>query len=157
MKITFDIDRYNELLEKEKRLSQENNSLIFENKDEFIELLSYGARVKDQISYERNQDYYSLISQYIDKVVTAPIFQSEFLKMEKEDAKAAKIITDDFKQLARFSVDLKAVKFSSLIEEISEVSMVACEFGPEEGISDQKFGKSIEKTFLQIQNFLNEE
>ena len=35
--------------------------------------------------------------------------------------------------------------------------MVACEFGPEEGISDQKFGKSIEKTFLQIQNFLNEE
>ena len=99
MKITFDIDRYNELLEKEKRLSQENNSLIFENKDEFIELLSYGARVKDQISYERNQDYYSLISQYIDKVVTAPIFQSEFLKMEKEDAKAAKIITDDFKHL----------------------------------------------------------
>ena len=157
MKITFDIDRYNELLEKEKRLSQENNSLIFENKDEFIELLSYGARVEDQISYERNQDYYSLISQYIDKVVTAPIFQSEFLKMEKEDAKAAKIITDDFKQLARFSVDLKAVKFSSLIEEISEVSMVACEFGPEEGISDQKFRKSIEKTFLQIQNFLNEE
>ena len=157
MKITFDIDRYNELLEKEKRLSQENNSLIFENKDEFIELLSYGARVKDQISYERNQDYYSLISQYIDKVVTAPIFQSEFLKMEKEDAKAAKIITDDFKQLARFSVDLKAVEFSSLIEDISQVSMVACEFGPEEGISDQKFRKSIEKTFLQIQNFLNEE
>ena len=157
MKITFDIDRYNELLEKEKRLSQENNSLIFENKDEFIELLSYDARVQSQISYERNQDYYSLISQYIDKVVTAPIFQSEFLKMEKEDAKAAKIITDDFKQLARFSVDLKAVKFSSLIEEISEVSMVACEFGPEEGISDQKFRKSIEKTFLQIQNFLNEE
>ena len=157
MKITFDIDRYNELLEKEKRLSQENNSLIFENKDEFIELLSYGARVKDQISYERNQDYYYLISQYIDKVVTAPIFQSEFLKMEKEDAKAAKIITDDFKQLARFSVDLKAVEFSSLIEDISEVSMVACEFGPEEGISDQKFRKSIEKTFLQIQNFLNEE
>ena len=157
MKITFDIDRYNELLEKEKRLSQKNNSLIFENKDEFIELLSYGARVKDQISYERNQDYYSLISQYIDKVVTAPIFQSEFLKMEKEDAKAAKIITDDFKQLARFSVDLKAVEFSSLIEDISEVSMVACEFGPEEGISDQKFRKSIEKTFLQIQNFLNEE
>ena len=110
-----------------------------------------------QISYERNQDYYSLISQYIDKVVTAPIFQSEFLKMEKEDAKAAKIITDDFKQLACFSVDLKAMEFSSLIGGISEVCMVAREFGPEEDISDQKFRKSIEKTFLQIQNFLNEE
>lgn len=157
MKITFDIDRYNELLEKEKRLSQENNPLILENKDEFIELLSYGARVKNQISYERNQDYYSLISQYIDKVVTAPIFQSEFLKMEKEEAKAAKIITDDFKQLARFLVDFKAVEFSSLIEDISEIFMIACGFFPEKGISDQKFRKSIQKTFLQIQNFLNEE
>ena len=51
----FIIFQSNELLEKEKRLSQENNSLIFENKDEFIELLSYGARVQSQISYERNQ------------------------------------------------------------------------------------------------------
>jgi hypothetical protein len=47
MKITFDMDRYNEFLEKEKRLSQQSNSLIFENKDEFIELLSYGARVEN--------------------------------------------------------------------------------------------------------------
>lgn len=153
MKITFDMDRYNELLEKEKRLSQQSNSLIFENKDEFIELLSYGVRVNNQISYERKEEYYSLISQYIEKVVTPPIFQSEFSKMEKEDAKAAKIITNDFKQLAIFSVDLKAVGFSSLIGEISDVSMVAREFGPEEGISNQKFRKSIEKTFLQMQEF----
>jgi len=113
--------------------------------------------VKNQISYARKQEYYSLISQYIDKVVTAPIFQSEFLKMEKEDAKAAKIITDDFKQLARFSFDLKAVEFSSLIADISGIFMVAYEFGPKESINDQKFRKSIKKTFLQIQNFSNEE
>ena len=157
MKIRFDINRYNELLEKEKSLGQQNKSLILENKEEFIELLSYGANVENQISYERKHDYHSLISQYIEKVITASKFQSEFLKMEKEDAKAAKIITNDFKQLASFSVDLKAVEFSSLIEEISDVSMVAYEFGPEEGISDQGFRKSIEKTFLQIQNFLKEE
>lgn len=157
MNIRFDINRYNELLEKEKSLGQQNKSLIFENKEEFVELLSYGANVESQISYERKHDYYSLISQYIEKAITAPRFQSEFLKMEKEDAKAAKIITNDFKQLASFSVDLKAVEFSSLIEEISDVSMVAYEFGPEEGISDHEFRKSIEKTFLQIQNFLNEE
>ena len=157
MKLTFDINRYSELLEKEKSLSQQNKSLIFENNDEFIELLSYGARVKNQISYERKQDYYSLLSKYIEKIVNPRIFQSEFLKMENEDTKAAKIITNDFKQLASFSVDLKAVEFSSLIEEISDISMVACEFGPEEGISDQKFRKSIEKIYLKIQKYLNEE
>ncbi len=156
MKISFDIDRYNELLEKEKVLSQQSDSLCFENKDEFIVLLSYGARVEDQISYERKEEYYSLISQYIERIVTPQIFQWEFLKMEKEDAKVAKMITNDFKQLAIFSVDLKAVEFSSLIGEISDVSMVAREFSPEEGISDQKFRKSIEKTFLQMQKFFEE-
>ena len=153
MKITFDIDRYNELLKKEKHLSKQSNSLIFENKDEWVELLSYGARVENQISYERKKEYYSLISQYIEKVLTPPVFQSKFLEMEKEDAKAAKMITNDFKQLAIFSVDLKAVEFSSLIGEISDISMLAREFGPEEGISDQKFRKSIKKTFFQMQEF----
>jgi hypothetical protein len=81
------------------------------------------------------------------------MFESEFLKMEKEDAKAAKMITNHFKQLAIFSVDLKAVGFSSLIGKISDVSRLAQEFGPEEGISDQKFRKSIEKNFLQMQKF----
>lgn len=130
--------------------------MIFENKDEFIELLSYGARVQNQISYERKQDYYFLISQYIEKVITASIFQSKFLEINKENVKAAKIITNDFKQLALFSIDLKAVEFSSLIADIYDVSIVAWEFGSEEGISEQKFRKSIEKTFLQIQSLLNE-
>ena len=76
--------------------------------------------------------------------------------MKKEDAKAADMITNDFKQLAIFSVDLKAVEFSSLIEKIFEVSMVLHKFSPEEGISDQKFRKSIEKTFLQMQEFFEE-
>ena len=121
MKIKFNINRYNELLEKEKSLGQQNKSLIFENKEEFIKLPLSSANVESQIFYERKHDYYSLISQYIEKVITASKFQSEFLKMEKENAKAGKIIINDFKQLASFSVDLKAVEFSSLIEEIFDV------------------------------------
>ena len=124
MQIMFDVDRYNELLKKEKGLSEQGNSLIFENKDEFVELLSYNARVTSQISYERKKEYYSLISQYVENMITLPMFQSEFLEMEKKDAEAAKRITNDFKQLASFSVDLKAVEFSSLIGEISDVSII---------------------------------
>lgn len=154
MKITFNIDRYKELLEKEKCLNQQSNSLIFKNKGEYLELISYRARMENQISYERREDYYSLISQYIEKVVTPPVFESEFLEMEEEDSKAAKMITNDFKQLAIFSVDLKAVKFSSLIGEISDVCMIAREFGPEEGISDQKFRKSVKKTYFEMRKFL---
>lgn len=94
MQTIFNVDRYNELLEKEKCLSEQGNSLIFENKDEFIELLSYGARVTNKISYERKKEYSSLISQYIENMITPPMFQSEFLEMKREDAEAAKMITN---------------------------------------------------------------
>ena len=47
---------------------------------------------------------------------------------EKKNAKAAKTIINYFKQLASFLIDLKVVEFSSLIADISDVSMVACEF-----------------------------
>ena len=115
-----------EKLEKEKCLNQQSNSLIFENRDEFIELLSYGAHVEGQISYEREiKEYYSLISRYIEKVVIPSVFQWEFLKMREEDSNAATMITNDFKQLAVFSVDLRALKFSSLTTKISDVSRLA--------------------------------
>ncbi|MFT5791521.1 MAG: hypothetical protein ACI9LI_000857 [Saprospiraceae bacterium] len=153
MKITLDIERYKELLEKEKCLSQQSNSLVFEDRDEFIELLSYAASVQDQISYERREEYYSLISRYIEKVVISSVFECEFLEMEKEDGKAATMITNDFKQLAVFSVDLRALKFSSLTTKIYDVCMLALEFG-EEGISDQKSHKSVEKTYFEMRKFL---
>jgi len=70
MKITFDIDRYKELLEKNESLSRQGKSLLFENKNEFIELLSYCARLESQIYYERKEDYYFLISQCLEKVLT---------------------------------------------------------------------------------------
>ena len=114
-------------------------------------MLSYGVRVEEQISYERKEEYYSLIFQYIEKVVTPPVFQWEFLEMEKEDGNAVTMITNDFKQLVIFSVDLKAVKFSSLTGEIYDVCMLAQKFGLEEGISDQKFHKSIEKITSKLE------
>lgn len=154
MKITFDIDRYKQLLEKEKQLSQQSKSLIFENREEFRELLSYGGRVEKQISYQRKNDYHSLISQYIEKVVINPVFQYEFLEMEKEDDRTAKIITDDLERLVIFAIDLEALEFSSFIEKISEISMVAREFGSEEGISDQNFRQSVEKIYFKMQKFL---
>jgi hypothetical protein len=152
----LDIERYKELLEKEKDLGQQNKSLIFENRDEFIELLSYDADVKSQISYERKKDYFRLISKYIQRSVTPEIFGGSFLIMQREDGEVANVIMNDFERLTIFSVDLKAVEFSSLTSEIHDFCTLAQEFAPEEGISDQKFRKSIEKTHFKMRRFLKE-
>lgn len=38
---------------------------LFENKKEFLELLSYGSHVESQISYDRKNAYHSLIAEYL--------------------------------------------------------------------------------------------
>ena len=70
--------------------------------------------------------------------------------MEKRDAKAAKILLNDIKQLETFSIDLIAIKFGSLIDEISELSALAQEFGPHNGINKKNFLKSIKKIYSEM-------
>ena len=81
--------------------------------------------------------------------------------MELQNDGNAHIIKDDFEQLSNFSIDLESEKspFFSLINLIYNNSMLAMEFGSEEGVSDDEFRISIENAFSnsQIQNYLSEE
>jgi hypothetical protein len=157
MKIIFDIERYKELLEKNEILLAQQSNSFFETEDELIELLSYYLYIQHQISYERREDYYFLIFRYIEKLITLQIFQSEFLKMEKTDARVAQLILNDFEQLAVFSVDLKALKFSPLTAKISEVCRLVTKLSPEEGIINQEFHKSLEKIYFEMRKFLKKD
>lgn len=152
----LNIERYTELLKKESILNDQKKSLLFENKKEFLELLSYGSHVESQISYDRKNAYYSLIAEYLAKTITPAKFRSKFLKMQREDGEAATIIKNDLERLATFSIDLKADEFSSLIQQIYDVSTIAFELGPKNGIPEDRFRDSIEKTYLQIQKFFEE-
>ena len=157
MKRNFDIIRYKELVEKENHLNQQNNSLIYQNREEFAELVQYGASIESQIFYQRREEYYFLISEYTKKTktISKTLFELKFRQMEKKDSEAADIVLKDFKQLSVFSIDLESVEFSSLIQEISAICLLSQEFGSEEeGISDQKFHKSVEKTYLKMRKFL---
>lgn len=150
MKDVLNLIRYNELLKKEENLNLENKSLILENKSEFLELLSYPSKLQKWISYQNKEKYYLLISQYLDNLVSSPSFQVAFLELDQEDAEAGKILLNDIKQFQTFPIDLRAIKFGSLIQEISQLSDVAREFGPEDGISDEKFLKSIKKIYSEM-------
>lgn len=151
MEYRLNIERYIELLKKESSLNNQQKSLLFENKKEFLELLSYGSRVESQISYDRKNVYHSLITEYLTKKINPGRFRSKFLQMHREDGEAATIIKKDLEQLASFSIDLKADEFSSLIEQIYDVSALAFEFGPEDGISEERFRDSVEKVFSKME------
>ena len=95
MKKNFDIIRYKELVEKENHLNQQNNSLIYQNREEFAELVKYGASIESQIFYQRREEYYLLISEYIKKIKTIshlPLIKQSRLSVMPIDFKSWKII-----------------------------------------------------------------
>ena len=84
MKHILNLSRYKYLLEKEENLNLQNKSLLLENKSEFLEFLSYSSKLQNSISYQNREKYYSLISRYLDDLITSGFFQWEFLELEKK-------------------------------------------------------------------------
>ena len=150
LKHILNLFRYKDLLKKEKNLNLENKSLLIENKGEFLKFLSYNSKLQNSISYQNKEKYYSLISQYLDNLIPPQLFQWEFVELEQKDAEVAKILLNDIKESQTFSIELIAIKFGSLVGKISELSDIANEFGPEEGISNENFLKSIKKIYSEM-------
>lgn len=143
MKHILNLSRYKYLLEKEENLN-------LQNKSEFLEFLSYSSKLQNSISYRNREKYYSLISRYLDDLITSGFFQWEFLELDKKYAESAKILLNDLKQLPTFSIDLIAIKFGSLVDKISGLSALAQEFGPQNGINNENFRESIKKIYSEM-------
>jgi len=164
--INFDKTRYIELLKKEEILKNEGTSLFNENREEDLELLSYGVILENQIYYNRKAEYIFLVKEYLRENAGedgARLFVWEFFKIFKKDNKAFKILEKEILQqgipkLATFWIDPKSTEFSALINQI----VSSCEFltfDPEDtyGMTLDQFRDSIQKIYFKIQKILNEE
>ena len=152
--MNFDKTRYIELLKKEEILKNEGTSLFNENREEDLELLSYGVILENQIYYNRKAEYIFLVEEYLRENAGedgAHLFVWEFFKIFKKDNKALKILEKEILQqgipkLDTFWIDPKSTEFSALINQI----VGSCEFltfDPEDtyGMSLNKFRDSVQK------------
>ena len=157
MNNTFNITRYRELVEKETTLANEKKDLFYENRSEFIELLEYRASVERQISYNRKNDYFLLISKYLNQLITPSEFRNEFLEMEKQDSTKAEKILQDFQQLSFFSLVENLEEFSNLTDQISDLCFELIELGYGEGLSEDEFHDSVNNLCLQLKKSFEDE
>ena len=154
--INFDKTRYIELLKKEEFLKNEGTSLFNENREEDLELLSYGVILENQIYYNRKAEYTFLVEEYLRESGGedgARLFVWEFLKIFKKDNKALKILEKEILQqgiqkLATFQIDPKSTEFSALVNQI----VGSCEFltfDPEDtyGMTLDQFCDSIQNSW----------
>lgn len=119
------------------------------------QLISYKASVERQLSYNRKEEYFSLIQDFLAKKINSSTFRAKFFKMQQQDDENIEVIENDFEQFSNFSIDfqLKESSFSLLIDLIYNHSMLAVELGPEEGISEDEFKVSIENAFSNSELF----
>lgn len=154
MKVLFDVEYYKELLEKEKKYERDPTIVS----PIFLELISYGAKVDRQISYERKEEYYSLISNYMNKQMTSGEFQRALREMEKQDSETSRIILNDLEKLGTFVIDLENTKFTDILGKISDVCDLIWLYSPEEGIgiTEEKFQKNMTKFYAEMQELFEE-
>ena len=164
--INLDKTRYIELLKKKEFLKNKGTSLFDENREEELDLLSDSVILEDQIYYNRKAEYIFLVEEYLRENAGedgARLFVWEFFNIFKKDNKALEILEKEILQqgiqkLATFQMDLKSTEFSALVNQIAG----SCEFltfDPEDtyGITPDQFRNSIQKIYLKIQKYLNED
>ena len=70
--------RYFELVAKKKDLKTKGTSLYYENRADYIELLSYQTILEQQVFYENRFQYIDLIQKYLDGKINCYRLQWDF-------------------------------------------------------------------------------
>lgn len=147
MKKRFDLSSYKKLL----KLSESGEiSLLDEN---FLKLLDYGASVYHQICYNQKEDYFLLIEEYLNQVISPNDFRFKILEMTKEKSKETKIILGDFQKLEDFTFVEGYEKISDIILEISTLCSDFYETwdGTIEPMPESKFYDLVNNYYRQLQ------
>jgi hypothetical protein len=136
-------------------LTNKNKSLFSENRSEFLELLDYKANVEQQIIYNRKNDYFLLINNYLKQLITPSEFKIEILKMEKQDGRKAKKILQDSQQLSLFFFVESLKEFSNLMQQILDLCFEdGLKYG--KGLSKDEFYDLVNNLYLQLKKYFED-
>ena len=144
----FDFKRYQELVKLDE---MEKGGLDLWSKD-FLELIELGASIRNQISHNRKDQYFSLVQKYLNGMLTVYEFQSNFLELEEEDRKTSDTIKQNSRELEVFMLADELEEFSNWQNRISLLITEYDEY--DERMSDDEFYSIIKDSYLQLQEAL---
>jgi hypothetical protein len=81
----YDKARYLELLKQDESLKKKGIWLYEEDREAYLELLKYQVRLSDQKYWENRQNYFSVMTNFINGNLTAEDFTDEFLCLWEND------------------------------------------------------------------------
>lgn len=143
----FNLIAYKKLLE-----LVDNGKITFLDKN-YLKLLNHQALIYNQVKYDRKEDYFLLIQEYLTRGITLYEFQSKLKLITDEDDTTAKIILKDFQKLETFFLAQDLEKFSMLIDRISDLCTDYYEAwdGTAKPMSEDEFYDLVNSYYLQLQ------
>ena len=142
MKKKFDLAAYEKLVDMENR-----GEIVFLDAN-YFKLLRYRTSVGKQLSYNRKEEYYSIIEKYLNKNLTLLEFRTQFLNLERADAEKGYSILRNRQELEVFYLTEDSKEYYSLLGKIIDL----CEdYYVIEPIPENEFYLFVDKDYRQLQ------
>ena len=85
----FNKNLYLQLVEKEKRLNQQGVDFFKDNREEFIQLLTFRALLSDAIYWRHKTQYLSIFNSFVEKKLDVECFKDQFYNLYRKDRDAS--------------------------------------------------------------------
>jgi len=167
----FNIQRFCQLLQTEETLRKSQKSFFHENKNEYLELLSYRIMIRDQYFYQNHSKYLSIIKDFLERKIDTKTFISTFQDIKIRDEKRLNELTliydeyrrrldliqqqKDLEKLFASSIDYESKRFSDLTGPILDFYWsfyFALDKDPE---FEKKYRNLVRENFMDMQNYFN--
>ena len=149
--MTFDKNKFFELLELEKKYKNQGKSLYKEDLDKYKKLIKYKVSLSTHIYWQDKEKYVSIIKSFINDVSSADDFTDEFLALWRKNRDAL-----DTSEI-NFDPNPKSIGFLDIVDEIFDY----CEMFEPEANQNEEYNaiwlkNSLKKTLLKMQKYLDE-
>lgn len=155
--LNYNKKKHIQLLKYSQDLKQQGKSIPDELRKDFSKLRKYLVILVDHLNWETRDQYLELLNQFMEKKIDIPDFCIAFCERYKLNEEVADILESN---LVLLSPHENSLDFGNLLELIVD-SCEVCNGDPEPlrksyEIGHIEFRDLVEKTYLQIQKYLDE-
>ena len=148
--MTFDRNKYFELLELEKQYKNQEKSFYKEDFANYKKLIKYQSKLITHIYWENRKKYVSLIKSFINDVISADDFTYDFLALWRKNRDAF-----DPTEI-NFDLNPKSIEFCDIVERI----FYDCDMFDPESEEGEEYNSiwlknSVKKALLKMQKYLD--
>ena len=152
--MTYNQERYRELLKRFQDFKNQNKLFYQESRDEYLELAGYKASIEEYIFWKSRTLFLLLMEKFVNRIISGEEFRDSLLGLRQNliyeyDGFIEKLNSEKLKD---FQLDPRSKRFGSLITFLS----VECDNFTED-YENEEFYNSIKDCFLKLQKALNEE